>query len=55
MIYQSQPIGLDNLWDLWTNEKKCLAVISIRGTTENLKAGYQTFMQLWFLLAGIAT
>jgi len=32
MIYQSQPIGLDNLWDLWTNEKN-QAVISIRGTT----------------------
>ena len=32
MIYQSQPIGLDNLWDLWTNEKN-RAVISIRGTT----------------------
>jgi hypothetical protein len=33
MIYQSQPIGLDNLWDLWTNEKKCNRS-GIRGTTE---------------------
>jgi len=32
MIYQSQSIGLDNLWDLWTNDKN-QAVISIRGTT----------------------
>ncbi len=32
MIYQSQPIGLDNLWDLWTTDKN-VAAISIRGTT----------------------
>ncbi len=32
MIYQSQPIGLDNLWDLWTDNKK-MDVISLRGTT----------------------
>lgn len=34
MIYQSQPVGLDNLWDLWVSEDKT-AVVSIRGTTHN--------------------
>ncbi len=33
MIYRSPVIGLDNLWDLWINEKG-IAVISIRGTTQ---------------------
>ena len=32
MLYQSEAIGLDNLWDLWKNDKQ-VAVISIRGTT----------------------
>ncbi|MCD8540624.1 MAG: hypothetical protein LRY55_13320 [Leadbetterella sp.] len=32
MIYQSKPIGLDNLWDLWLDENNT-AVISLRGTT----------------------
>jgi hypothetical protein len=42
MIYQSQPIGLDNLWDLWTNEKN-VAVISIRGTTEKPESWLSNF------------
>ena len=42
MIYQSQPIGLDNLWDLWTNDKK-LAVISIRGTTAKSESWLSNF------------
>jgi Lipase (class 3) len=33
MVYQSAPIGLDNLWDLWVNDKS-VAAISIRGTTK---------------------
>jgi len=32
MLYQSQPFGFDNLWDLWENDKS-QGVISIRGTT----------------------
>lgn len=32
MIYQSESMGLDNLWDLWTDDTG-RAVISIRGTT----------------------
>lgn len=32
MVYQSQPIGLDNLWDYWVSENK-VAAISLRGTT----------------------
>ena len=42
MIYQSKPIGLDNLWDLWTSEKK-VAVISIRGTTEKPESWLANF------------
>ena len=42
MIYQSQPIGLDNLWDLWTNDKNG-AVISIRGTTEKPESWLANF------------
>ena len=33
MVYRSPVVGLDNLWDLWVNEKS-VAVISIRGTTD---------------------
>ncbi|HMO62056.1 MAG TPA: lipase family protein [Ferruginibacter sp.] len=32
MLYQSAPMGLDNLWDLWEDKHK-VAAISIRGTT----------------------
>ena len=32
MLYQSAPMGMDNLWDLWKDENG-VAVISIRGTT----------------------
>jgi hypothetical protein len=42
MIYQSQPIGLDNLWDLWLNNKN-VAVISIRGTTEKPESWLANF------------
>lgn len=33
MIYRSAITGLDNRWDLWLNNNKTIAVISIRGTT----------------------
>lgn len=42
MIYQSKPIGLDNLWDFWTNDKN-VAVISIRGTTEKPESWLANF------------
>lgn len=32
MLYQSAPMGMDNLWDLWKDENN-IAAISIRGTT----------------------
>lgn len=35
MIYQSPEIGLENLWDLWLDEGRRTAVISVRGTTQN--------------------
>lgn len=34
MIYRSHIVGLDNRWDLWTNNEN-IAVISLRGTTKN--------------------
>jgi hypothetical protein len=33
MLYQSAPMGLDNLWDLWEDNNK-VGAISIRGTTK---------------------
>ncbi len=42
MIYQSQSIGLDNLWDLWMNDKN-QAVISIRGTTDKAESWLSNF------------
>jgi hypothetical protein len=33
LLYQSQPLGLENLWELWLHND--VAVISIRGTTRN--------------------
>lgn len=32
-IYRSAVVGLDNIWDLWT-DKKGTAVVSLRGTTQ---------------------
>lgn len=37
MVYQSADLKLDNSWDLWSNAAG-QAVISIRGTTENLNS-----------------
>ena len=34
-IYQSQEMGLKNLWDLWLKNNGKTAVISIRGTTQD--------------------
>jgi Lipase (class 3) len=42
MIYQSKPIGLDNLWDFWLNNKG-QGVISIRGTTEKPESWLANF------------
>ena len=33
LVYQSKVVGLDNLWQLWVNTSKTIAVVSIRGTT----------------------
>lgn len=35
MVYESPEMGLENLWDLWTDDKG-QAVMSIRGTTANM-------------------
>jgi len=42
MIYQSAPIGLDNSWDMWTNDDNT-GVISLRGTTEKPESWLANF------------
>lgn len=37
MVYESPVMGLENLWDLWTDDKG-QAVISIRGTTPDMNS-----------------
>ncbi len=43
MIYQSKPLALDNLWDLWIHSSKPVAAISLRGTTENSVSWLENF------------
>jgi heat shock protein HslJ/pimeloyl-ACP methyl ester carboxylesterase len=43
MIYQSKPVGLDNMWDLWMRDDNKVAVISIRGTTEKQVSWLENF------------
>lgn len=42
MIYKSQPMALDNSWDLWTDPQG-VAVISIRGTTLKTESWLENF------------
>lgn len=42
MVYQSPTMGLDNLWDLWIDDRN-VAVISIRGTTGEAKSWLANF------------
>jgi hypothetical protein len=42
MLYQSDSIGMDNLWDLWKDENN-VAAISIRGTTAKNISWLQNF------------
>lgn len=42
MLYQSADIGLDNSWDLWTNDKGT-AVVSLRGTTQKTVSWLENF------------
>ena len=42
MVYQSKPMGLDNSWDLWTNENGRV-VISLRGTTMKAESWLANF------------
>ncbi|PVD52874.1 hypothetical protein DC498_08100 [Terrimonas sp.] len=43
LAYQSQPSGLDNLWELWLAGDTTTAVISIRGTTEKSESWLANF------------
>lgn len=42
MVYRSVTMGLDNLWDLWTDHHHT-AVISIRGTTDKPESWVNNF------------
>lgn len=42
MVYRSPVVGLDNRWDLWTNQQS-QAVISIRGTTTKAESWINNF------------
>ncbi len=42
MIYRSPVVGLDNMWDLWTNNQG-IAVISLRGTTKEAASWLANF------------
>jgi Lipase (class 3) len=42
LIYRSPVTGLDNRWDLWTDDGN-IAVISIRGTTEKSESWLENF------------
>ncbi len=42
LLYRSKSIGLDNLWELWS-DKKGKAVISVRGTTEKAESWLANF------------
>lgn len=42
-VYRSPIVGLDNLWDLWLHKQGKLAVLSIRGTTENPESWLENF------------
>ena len=41
LTYRSQVIGLDNRWDLWLDDHKKVAVISIRGTTGKIESSME--------------
>jgi hypothetical protein len=42
MIYRSPVVGMDNCWDLWTNNNG-IAVISLRGTTFKAESWLENF------------
>lgn len=42
MVYRSQVMGMDNLWDLWTNNNT-IAVLSLRGTTAKPESWVSNF------------
>lgn len=54
MLYQSQAIGLDNLWDLWINEDK-VCVISLRGTTGKSESWLANFYAAMVPAKGVLT
>lgn len=43
MNYQSEPVGLDNRWDLWIDEDRKIAVVSIRGSTAKAESWMLNF------------
>jgi hypothetical protein len=43
MVYRSKVGGLDNRWDLWTDESRKVAVINIRGTINTKESWLANF------------
>lgn len=43
IMYQSQPMAMDNLWDLWISNRGNSAVISLRGTTQKSESWLLNF------------
>lgn len=43
VMFRSEPMGLDNLWDLWVHNNGTRAVISVRGTTEKTESWLLNF------------
>lgn len=43
MVYRSKVGGLDNRWDLWTDEERKVAVINIRGTINTKESWLANF------------
>lgn len=43
IMFRSEPMGLDNLWDLWVHNDGGSAVISVRGTTPKAESWLLNF------------
>ncbi len=54
MIYKSQPMALDNSWDLWTDAQG-VAVISLRGTTLKTESWLENFYAAMLPAQGVIT
>jgi hypothetical protein len=42
-VYNSPTVGMENRWDLWKSKESAMAVINLRGTTQNPVSWLQNF------------